>query len=359
MAPVTAGKQDMEFTWGRPAATTAVRFCRGASGVMERLRDARLFAVVDSAVAGLWDIGPESLGTGEENVFLLDAREELKSPETLASIWASMDHACSDRDTVLAGIGGGLTLDVAAMAASTWHRGTGLVLVPTTVLAMADACLGGKTAVNVGGAKNQAGTFYPAGEILLAGDFVNTLPPREYRNGMAEILKAGLIGDRAVGGLLASPPERDGDHGWLMDLVGRSLGVKGSIVSEDLEESGPRRLLNLGHTLGHALESASGFDLSHGEAVGLGMIAAARMAGNTALAGKIGELLETSGLPVKLGDGFDGDGLESFLDRDKKTSGGSRTWVLPFDWEDCRLVRLDASEEQRLLREAMGFLLSG
>jgi 3-dehydroquinate synthase len=350
----------MEFTWGRPSLRTEVRFCSGLEEVLELVRVPRLFAVVDASVAALWDVGPESLGTEGANVFVLEALEENKAPATLASIWESMSRTGAGRDTVLAGIGGGLTLDIAAMAASTWHRGTALTLVPTTVLAMADACLGGKTAVNVDSAKNQAGTFYPAGEILIAAEFVNTLPPREYRNGMAEILKTGLIGDREIGVLLESVPDRDGDHSWLMDLVGRSLQVKGRIVSRDLEEAGHRRLLNLGHTMGHALESASGFTLSHGEAVGLGTAAAAQMAGNRDLAESVRELLRLTGLPHRLeGAGTSAGELETFILQDKKTSGGRRTWVLPFDWEDCRLTELDAAAERKLLLEALDFLRDG
>ena len=359
---MTAVPGKLSFAWSRPSGSTIVEFCACLGDALHRYAASRCFLVADARVMELW--GSEIrdiLDPDEGDICLFNALEENKSPTALAGIWRRMDAAGVTRETTLIGLGGGLTCDIAALAASTWHRGTGLSLVPTTVLAMADACLGGKTAVNLEGAKNQVGTFYPAGTILIAGDFVNTLPPRDYRNGMAEILKAGLIGDRKIGDLLASPPERDGDHCWLQDLVRRSLRVKGGIVSEDLTETGPRRLLNLGHTLGHALESVSGFSLSHGEAVGLGTVAAAHMAGRKDLAGVVRELLGRIGLPDRLHHGTDVsiESMETFLRRDKKTSGDGRTWVFPFDWEDCRLVKLDAANEQRLLQEALDFLLNG
>jgi 3-dehydroquinate synthetase len=344
----------MEFAWSRRPTGTVVRFCDGTGEVAASAAAGRTFALVDRKVAELWDLGCDGLGLDAGSILLLDAVEENKSPRTLEYAWKRMSDAGITRDSVILGIGGGLTLDVAALAASTWHRGTGLVLVPTTVLAMADACLGGKTAVNLAGAKNQVGTFYPADEVLIAECFVNTLPPREYRNGLAEVLKAGLIGDREIGGLLAEPPPRDGDHRWLRELVERSLRVKGRIVSADLTESGHRRVLNLGHTLGHALESVSGFDLSHGEAVGIGMVAASVMAGAESLTAEIRELLLGVGLPAGTGAVSRGQAdIEAFLVRDKKTSEGVRTWVLPHGWEDCRLRELGAEEERDLLRKAL------
>jgi 3-dehydroquinate synthetase len=344
----------MEFAWSRPPSGTEVRFCDGTGEVTAAAACGRTFALVDRRVAELWDMGCDGLGLDAGSILLLDAVEENKSPSTLEHVWKRMSDAGVTRDSVVLGIGGGLTLDVAALAASTWHRGTGLVLVPTTVLAMADACLGGKTAVNLAGAKNQVGTFYPADTVLIAECFVDTLPPREYRNGLAEVLKAGLIGDREIGVLLADPPSRDGDRRWLRGLVERSLGVKGRIVSADLIESGQRRVLNLGHTLGHALESVSGFGLSHGEAVGIGMVAASAMAGADGLTAEIRELLRGIGLPAGIRAGSHGQAdIEAFLARDKKTSGGVRTWVLPHGWEDCRLRELGAEEERDLLRRAL------
>ena len=133
--------------------------------------------------------------------------------------------------------------------------------------------------------------------------------------------------------------------------------MKGSVVSRDLTETGYRRLLNLGHTLGHALESASGFSLSHGEAVGLGTVAAAHMAGDLELTRQIRELLRKIGLPDRLpGPDLNMDLMWEYLARDKKTSSEGRTWVLPFGWEDCRLEVLDSRRESLLLNGALDFL---
>jgi len=360
LAPMILTNENLVFDWSRPGESTEVEFHTGLEEPLSSLAGRKLFTVIDGNVLQHWeDEIKASPIYDRSSMYVFGADERNKSPEIINGIWHTMSSSGVLRDSTVLVIGGGLTCDVGAFAASCFHRGTRLVLMPTTVLAMADACLGGKTAVNIDGSKNQIGTFFPAELVLIAGCFVNTLSPREYRSGFAEILKAGLIGDGKMRSLLKAPPLRDGDHSWLLELVRRSLKVKGEIVSQDLTETGCRRVLNLGHTFAHALESVSGFELSHGEAVGLGIRAASLMAGREQLFEEIGSLLETLGLPSMI-DELQG-GIErfmSFIERDKKTSAsGGRTWVLPFDWEDCRLIELAGSEERERVRKALDFLL--
>jgi 3-dehydroquinate synthetase len=312
------------------------------------------FLVVDSEVWRLWESEiTRAFGAGPGEIFVVDAREEQKSIRTVESICAAMFERGIHRDGCLVGVGGGLVCDVAAFAASVWLRGIDLVLVPTTLLAMVDACLGGKTGVNLAGAKNQVGSFHPARLVAVATDFLRTLPEEEMLNGMAEAVKTAVIADRRMAELV----DPAAGKGRLPELVERCLVAKGAIVARDLHELGERKLLNLGHTLGHALESSSGFGCSHGRAVGLGMLGAAAMAarqgGRRSLAGELRSILQTVGLPVRMEGGMDPAAAVSFLQHDKKTSGLGRTWVMPYDWEDCRLETLSPREEASLLEVAL------
>ncbi|MBD3368832.1 iron-containing alcohol dehydrogenase [Candidatus Fermentibacteria bacterium] len=348
----------MRFDWSVSPSSTEVKVNRILDADAVQLRSGSSpFLVVDSEVWRLWEseivraIRPEPA-----EVFTVDAREDLKTVRTVESLCAAMFESGTHRDGSLVAVGGGLTCDVAAFAASIWLRGIELVLVPTTLLAMVDACLGGKTGVNLAGAKNQIGSFYPAGLVVVATDFLRTLPRAEVLQGMAEALKTSVLADRDIAELLGSDVGKD----RLPELVRRCLAAKGAIVARDLRDLGGRRLLNLGHTLGHALESSSGFEYSHGQAVGLGMLGAAAMAarrgGRPALAGELRGILESIGLPVRLEGKVDPAAVTSFLDHDKKTGGDGRTWVLPYDWEDCRLENLSPREEAALLEVALGEL---
>ena len=318
------------------------------------------FLVVDSEVGRLWNQQLQSLYSASSGLYLMDASEKLKNTFTLDQIWGSMAGAGVRRDTPVIVIGGGLTCDIGAMAASTYLRGLRLMLVPTTLLSMVDACLGGKTGVNLAGVKNQVGTFHPAEIIVIAPEYLDTLPGREFRNGMAEALKIALIGDPGIKTIIqeVSKAEYSSDH--ILEMIERCLKVKGDIVSEDLLENGSRMLLNLGHTVGHVLESASEFRLSHGEAVGLGMIVeaaiAVRYGGNSNLPDEIKHFLEFSGLPTEIEGIPSSEVLARLLQYDKKTRRSGRIWALPFDWGDCRLTHMTTDQEEEILPEALSFL---
>jgi len=191
------------------------------------------------------------------------------------------------RDGLIVGVGGGMICDLSAFAASLYMRGCRLSLIPTTLLAMVDAAIGGKTAVNYGGYKNMAGTFYPAGQICIAVSLLKTLPDREFRSGLGEVIKTALLGDAAVLEILSRQRERilGRDPDLMEETVRRCIDVKAGIVAGDLRESGKRAFLNLGHTFAHALEALTGYRLwSHGHAVAWGLVQAAVLAERLGLA---------------------------------------------------------------------------
>ena len=354
----------MNFVWNTTAMKTIVHTCSvmQRSAWMDEFSDEweKPFLIIDSEVRRLWDNQLQQIIMSASGLYVTEAREEQKNTFTLAQIWESMSGAGIHRDTPVVVIGGGLVCDMGAMAASTYMRGLKLMLVPTTLLCMVDACLGGKTGVNLAGAKNQVGTFNPAEKILISPEFLDTLPKREFGSGIAEIIKTALIGDSSIQESLEQMDIENPESGIILEIVRKCLKVKGGIVTEDLRETGKRMLLNLGHTIGHALESTSGFQLSHGEAVGLGLIVEAAIAasrgGNENLPDEIRRLLKGTGLPTGIDDTISEEDLYRLFDRDKKTRKDGRIWSLPFDWCDCRLTYLTSDQEEKALPGAMSLL---
>lgn len=279
--------------------------------------------------------------------------EDAKSMKRLEEVYTWLGEQGLSRDGTIVGVGGGAVLDLAGMAAATWRRGVNYVAIPTTLLAMVDAAIGGKTALNAAGLKNPVGVFHPAAGILADAGFLTTLSRLDWRNGMAEMIKAAVIGDPRLfaylhhsrerlqatigGGDPAEPvPGIIGALPW-RQWIGQAATVKTRVVNQDFREQGPRRALNLGHTLGHVLETwtrETDSPLSHGQAVAIGMavvfrIAAERGTCPVAAAVQVIELLEACGLPVSYRCPPTGE-LERLLGGDKKQSAreGLR-WVLP------------------------------
>jgi 3-dehydroquinate synthetase len=205
-----------------------------------------------------------------------------------------------------------------------------VVQVPTTLLAMVDASVGGKTAVDLPEGKNLVGAFKQPAAVAIDPDVLRTLPPREVASGMAELIKHGVLADPALfAALEAGPPDAGDWYRW----IARSLLVKIEVVEEDPYEQGQRAMLNLGHTAGHAIEQLSGFELRHGEAVSIGMVAAAELAVAQGLAGaalpaRIGAALAAHDLPVRCPP-LDGEAIWEMMGRDKKKRGRELRWVLP------------------------------
>lgn len=236
-----------------------------------------------------------------------------------------------DRETTVVAVGGGALCDVTGLASSLYMRGLRLGLAPTTLLAQVDAAVGGKNGVNVGGYKNLAGTIRQPDFVLVDPRFLKTLPPREIRNGLAEVVKAAAIADLGLVRFL----ERNASSAIGLDptvigrLVVRSLRIKVRIVESDELEAGPRRLLNFGHTLGHALERGAGF--SHGEAVAVGMAAAARLSARLGTisrsdADRLIRLIGDLGLPTAAPRAS--KRALAALDGDKKSSGRDIRFVV-------------------------------
>lgn len=251
-----------------------------------------------------------------------------KTLETVRDLYDQFVAAGLARDSAIVALGGGVVGDVAGFAAATYMRGVALVQAPTTLLAMVDSSVGGKTAVDLPAGKNLVGAFKQAELVLADLDTLETLPPAELRSGLAEAIKHGVIAAPALfehferGGSATEP--------W---ALAEAIQVKVDVVEEDPYEQGQRAVLNLGHTFGHALEKLSDFRLRHGDAVSIGMVAAARLAvalglAERALAERIGACLRLHGLPTAL-PAHAPETIWEAMGSDKKKLGGRLRFVLP------------------------------
>ncbi|MFI1931855.1 3-dehydroquinate synthase [Streptomyces sp. NPDC020330] len=253
--------------------------------------------------------------------------EESKTVEVAAYCWKALGQTGFTRTDVIVGIGGGATTDVAGFVAATWLRGVRWIAIPTTVLGMVDAAVGGKTGINTAEGKNLVGAFHPPAGVLCDLAALESLPVNDYVSGMAEIIKAGFIADPVILDLVESDPEGArtpaGPH--TAELIERSIRVKAEVVSSDLKESGLREILNYGHTLAHAIEKNERYKWRHGAAVSIGMVFAAelgRLAGrlDDATADRHRTILESVGLPLT----YRGDQWPKLLENmkvDKKSRG--------------------------------------
>lgn len=279
--------------------------------------------------------------------------ERAKSLRTVAQLYDACAATGLGRDGTIVGLGGGVVTDTAGYTAATWLRGLRYVAVPTTLLGMVDAAVGGKTGVNHPAGKNLVGAFHHPSLVVADPLALATLPSRVLTDGLAEVLKVAMVGDPTLLADLA----RDGapalsDMARWSELIERSVRVKAAIVSADPDETGSRIHLNLGHTFAHALELASGYRLSHGRAVAIGLVAAARLGerlGNTepGLAEQLIAVLRRVGLPVCY-EGLPLDDVLAAMRLDKKRAGGSLRFVVPMAVGNVQVV--DGVGDQ-LLRE--------
>jgi shikimate kinase/3-dehydroquinate synthase len=228
-----------------------------------------------------------------------------KAIEVAARCWDALGGAAFTRTDAVIGVGGGAVTDVAGFVAACWLRGVRVVQVPTSLLGMVDAAVGGKTGVNTAAGKNLVGAFHPPAGVLCDLAALDTLPADDLRAGLAEIVKCGFIADPRILELIEAGPGAalNPASPVLRELIDRAIGVKARVVSEDLHESGPREILNYGHTLGHAIERVEGYRWKHGHAVAVGMVYAAalgRLAGrlDPATAARHKSVLELVGLPI-------------------------------------------------------------
>ncbi len=261
--------------------------------------------------------------------------ERYKTLATLAQVYDSLAAARVNRDGAVLALGGGVVGDIAGFAAATWQRGVAIAQLPTTLLAQVDSSVGGKTAVNHPAGKNLIGAFHQPGAVVADLDTLDTLPDRELRAGLAEVIKYGLIGDVEFLGWLeaAMPKLLARDREALAFAIERSCRNKARLVALDERESGPRALLNLGHTFGHAIEAAAGYgEWLHGEAVALGTVMAAETSARLGWLGaadvaRVRRVLASAGLPVaapRIGVAR----AHELMALDKKVQGGRVRLVL-------------------------------
>ncbi len=269
---------------------------------------------------------------------VIEAGEEQKTPATVALIHDAAYRRRLERRSLIVALGGGVVGDMAGFAAATWLRGVPVVQVPTTLLAMVDAAIGGKTGVNHPGGKNLIGAFHQPSLVLIDPATLATLPDREFRAGMAEVIKYGVIGDAELFGDLEAAADLSsrtavGDS-LLQRLLERSAAAKAAVVAADEREGGLRAILNYGHTLGHAVETLSGYGtVLHGEAVALGMVAAGALAVELGLWSEAEQqrqraVIARAGLPLRL-PALDPEAVLGTLQSDKKVKDGRVRFVLP------------------------------
>ncbi|MCA1820462.1 MAG: 3-dehydroquinate synthase [Pseudonocardiaceae bacterium] len=275
----------------------------------------------------------EHLGSQAYRIEVPDA-EDGKKLAVAGFCWDVLGKVGLDRTGTVVGFGGGAVTDLAGFVAANWLRGVRVVHVPTTLLGMVDAAVGGKTGINTDAGKNLVGAFHEPAAVLADLATLQTLPREELVAGMAEVVKAGFIADPVILELIEDDPAAalDPSGPVLEELVGRAIRVKADVVAADLKESHLREVLNYGHTLGHALERREGYRWRHGAAVSVGMVFAAelsRLAGrlDDATTQRHGAVLRSIGLPTS----YDGDALPELLEgmrNDKKTRSGVLRFVV-------------------------------
>ncbi|NIH79943.1 3-dehydroquinate synthase [Amycolatopsis viridis] len=311
---------------------------RGLLGELtEAVKDASSVAIIHqpTLAATAEAVRDELIAAGLDahRVEIPDA-EDGKDLSVAGFCWEVLGRIGLDRQGVVVGLGGGAVTDLAGFVAATWMRGVRLVNVPSTLLGMVDAAVGGKTGINTDAGKNLVGVFHEPSAVLVDLATLETLPRHELVAGMAEVVKAGFIADPRILELIEAGPEAATDPAGeiLGELVRRSIQVKADVVAADLRESDLREILNYGHTLAHAIERRERYRWRHGAAVSVGLVFAAelaRLAGrlDDATADRHARILETLGLPTK----YDPDALPQLLEsmrKDKKTRSGVLRFVV-------------------------------
>ncbi len=322
-------EHDYEVLIGRALEAEVV----GAVGTEPR----RVLLVHQPPLAGRAARLREALGDAGHDVLLAQVPdgEAAKTAAVLTDLWSRLGQAAFTRQDLVVGLGGGAVTDLAGFVAASWLRGVPVVQVPTTLLGMVDAAVGGKTAINTPEGKNLVGAFHSPRAVVCDLDTLATLPPDDHAAGLAEVVKCGFIADPRILELVEADGgtgARDPGSPVVAELVRRAVEVKAEVVSDDLREAGRREFLNYGHTLGHAIELSEDFRWKHGHAVSVGMVFAAEL-GHAA--GRLGDedvarhrgVLGALGLPLT----YRQDRLPVLLEamgRDKKTRGATLRFVV-------------------------------
>ncbi|NGX40096.1 MAG: 3-dehydroquinate synthase [Chlamydiae bacterium] len=269
-------------------------------------------------------------------VFSFPAGEHSKTRETKERLEDELLSRGFGRETLFIGLGGGVVTDLTGFLASTFCRGAPHILIPTTLLGMVDAAIGGKSGVNTPYGKNLIGTFYPPQEVLIDGAFLSSLPPKEMNNGIVEMIKVGLVRSEEFLAKMASSFDqwKEGDLSFLMDIIFEAASIKIGIVEEDpFEKKGLRRILNFGHTFAHAIEVANEYKVAHGEAVAIGILIACLISKRVGLLSnehcvEIREIFDRYQIPLKLPHPLSPEEILPLLARDKKNQSNTPRLVL-------------------------------
>lgn len=324
-----------------------------------RLREAvplcHMAVVTDSSVAPLYlETVKTSLSQAGYRVsaYVFPAGEGSKNFDTLSHILEFLAEEHLTRTDCVAALGGGVTGDMAGLAAALYLRGVRYVQLPTTLLAAVDSSVGGKTAIDLRAGKNLAGAFMQPAAVLCDTNCLKTLPPDVFADGAAEAIKTGVLCDESLfalfeDGTLAAAPE---------EVIARCVAFKAGVVERDEKEQGERKLLNLGHTVGHAIEKCSNFTIPHGHAVAAGLAIMARAAERLGwtdrpAAGRIAACLEKNRLPIRTG--FEARALALAALFDKKRAGDSITIVVPKAIGRCELKKMPVTELEAVIRAGL------
>jgi len=299
----------------------------------------RYGVIADEYVASLFgDTILESLGTQNIGTELITfpRGEASKNLGTVAKLASSLAQKGFDRKDGLIALGGGVTGDITGFLAATYMRGIPFVQVPTTLLAQVDSSVGGKTGVDIPEGKNLVGAFYQPRGVYIDSCVLSVLPESELLNGLAEVIKYGVIYDRTFFEFLESRRQDilALELPVLEEMIATCCAIKADVVEKDERESDLRRILNYGHTIGHAIEAASDYSLAHGKAVAIGMVAAAELGVLKGILAadekvRIQKLVSDFGLPVEIPGELDRKEIVNYLKTDKKTVGGRVFFVLP------------------------------
>jgi len=357
-----AGKSDISFNRGTP---DPVRLLEPGT---EHADGRRRFFVTDATVASLecmreFTAGFDDGVRGDDCLIILGSGEPYKTMESVLTIVAAAVDAGFSRNDMFVGIGGGVICDITSFAASLFKRGSSVMLVPTTLLAMVDASIGGKTGCDFDSYKNMVGTFFPAGRLHYYPEFVQYLPENQYNSGLAEAFKTALLYDSELYGIFRGSPDliKRRDKELLDTIIRRCVRAKAAAVEKDFMERDTRRLLNLGHTFGHALETVAGLGtVTHGAAVawGIGRAAALSFRKEYCREAFIKELFgilseygwNTEPVPAAINGGGAGERLLAVMHKDKKNMNGRIRLVLPRGLNDTVIEEFDDNDILSVLR---------
>jgi len=322
---------------------------------LARRRIANRYCIIaDNTVAGLYGqtLLAALAGSGiKAELLTFAAGEASKNLTTYAALQSGLARLGFDRKDGVIALGGGVTGDLAGFVASSYMRGIPFVQIPTTLLSQVDSSVGGKTGVDIAEGKNLVGTFYQPRVVYIDPRVLASLPREEFVGGMAEVIKHGVIRDREFFDYLGSHRQAilSRETEAVEKIISASCRIKAEVVAADEQESNLRRILNYGHTIGHAVEAVSNFSIIHGRAVAIGMVAAARIARCRGMLAEaevemIAAILSDYGLPTEIPAEMDREKIKYYILRDKKITSGKVAYVLPVTIGE--VVVTDAVEEE-------------